>query len=198
MKRRTAVAAALCLGGGKFFDAHAIPRSAFSKDVRDFLELPESQIDTGRAALTFGREVYPRVDVATYSQQIDGMVREARFVVARYARQDDPESIIRALNTYLYKIYRVSYDNSPQSRNKRQNFFLHNVLDTREGNCLSIPMLYMAIAQRLGYPVYAVMVPDHSFLRFVDPRLKEQNIELSGGAGYSPDEEYAFSLNVSQ
>jgi tetratricopeptide (TPR) repeat protein len=42
------------------------------------------------------------------------------------------------------------------------------------------------------------MVPDHSFLRFVDPRLKEQNIELSGGAGYSPDEEYAFNLNVSQ
>lgn len=59
-------------------------------------------------------------------------------------------------------------------------------------------MLYMAIAQRLGYPVYGVTAPEHTFLRFVDSRLKEQNIELSSGAGYEPDEGYAFRLNISK
>ena len=42
------------------------------------------------------------------------------------------------------------------------------------------------------------MAPEHSFARFVDPSLKEQNIELSSGAGYSSDEDYAFKLNTSQ
>ncbi len=197
MKRRTALAAVLAVGAGMHRGANAIPRSVFSRDVRDIIELPEAQIDTGRAALTLGKEVYPHIDVEAYSRKIDVMVGEARFVLQRYARQDDPESIIRTLNTYYYKQWRVQYDQSPDVRSKRQHFFLHSILDTRQGNCMNIPMLYMTVAQRLGYPVYAVMAPDHSFVRFVDPRLKEQNIELSTDAGYSPDEDYAFKLNVS-
>ena len=178
--------------------AQAVPRTPFSREVSDILDLTEAQIDTGRVALAFGKEIYPHIDVDAYSRSIDVMVGDARAVLKRYSRQVDPESIIRALNTYYYKFYGIRYDNSPGARTKRQNFFLHNTLDTRQGNCLSIPMLYMAVAQRLGYPVYAVTAPDHSFVRFVDPRLKEQNIELSASAGYSPDEDYAFNLNISQ
>lgn len=197
MDRRIAL---VCMVGlGKVSSvAQAIPRTPFSREVRDILDLTEARIDTGRVALTFGKEVYPHIDVEAYSRRIDVMVGDARSVLQRCARQGDPESIIRALNTYYYKLYGIRYDNSADSRTKRQNFFLHNTLDTRQGNCLSIPMLYMAVAQRLGYPVYAVTAPDHSFVRFVDPRLKEQNIELSASAGYSPDEDYAFNLNISQ
>jgi tetratricopeptide (TPR) repeat protein len=61
-----------------------------------------------------------------------------------------------------------------------------------------MPMLYMAFAQRLGYPVYGVVVPDHTFVRFVDPRLRAQNIELTAEAGHEPDEGYAYRLNVSE
>jgi len=57
-------------------------------------------------------------------------------------------------------------------------------------------MLYMAVAQRLGYPVYPVIAPEHTFVRFVNSSLKEQNIELSSGAGYSTDEDYAYKLNI--
>ncbi|MEO5670689.1 MAG: transglutaminase family protein [Ramlibacter sp.] len=173
------------------------PRSAFSPDVQRQLQLPENKIDTGVAALTFGKEVYPHIDVQAYSRKIDDMVSEARFWLLRYARQNDPESIIRALNTYYHKSYGVRYDKSPDGRNKRENYFMHHILDTGEGQCLTIPMLYMAVAQRLGQPVFAVSAPEHYFLRFADPRLKEQNIELTGEAGYSSDEEYAFNLNVS-
>lgn len=58
-------------------------------------------------------------------------------------------------------------------------------------------MLYMVVAQRLGYPVYPVLAPEHQFVRFVDPAFERQNIELSAGAGYSTDAEYAYKLNVS-
>ena len=126
------------------------------------------------------------------------MAGEARRFVERYAPGGDPESIIRALNTYYYKSWRVHYDNSPGGRSKQENNFLHHTLDTREGQCITIPMLYMAFAQRLGYPVYGVIAPEHSFVRFVYPRLKQQNIELTAEAGFESDAGYAYNLNISQ
>ena len=98
--------------------------------------------------------------------------RKLERFVQRYAPRRDPESIIRALNTYYYKVWRVRYDNSPQGRTRQENNFLHHTLDTREGMCITIPMLYMAFAQRLGYPVYGVVAPEHTFVRFVDPQAQ--------------------------
>ena len=130
--------------------------SPFSLDVRALLELPEDKIDVGRAALTFGKEIYPAIDIGAYSRQIDAMAADAGHFILRYAPRGDPESIIRALNTYYYKSWRVRYDNSSEGRRRQENNFLHHTLDTRQGMCITIPMLYMAFAQRLGYPVYGV------------------------------------------
>jgi regulator of sirC expression with transglutaminase-like and TPR domain len=170
--------------------------SVFSPEVRKILALPEKQIDIGIAALTFAKEVYPEIDIAAYSLKIDMLADQARRTVLRYGKYD-PDSVIRALNTYYYRVHNVQYDKSPEGREKQENYFINAILDTKQGQCVTIPMLYTAIAQRLGYPVYPVMAPEHTFVRFVDPTLKEQNIELSGGAGYSSDEDYAFRLNIS-
>lgn len=67
------------------------------------------------------------------------------------------------------------------------------------GQCETLPMLYMAIAQRLGYPVYAVHAPEHSFLRYVDPSLPGGaiNIEVSGRQiSWLSDAGYAHWLNI--
>ena len=159
---------------------HAKARfTTFSKDVSALIELPVGKIDTGRAALSFAREIYPSVDIDACSLKIDAMAAHAGRLVGQYGRLNDPESTIRVLNSYYYRVWGVQYDNSPESRTRQENFFLHHTLETRRGSCVTIPMLYMAVAQRLGYPVYGVTAPEHSFVRFVDPRLKEQNIELS-------------------
>lgn len=64
--------------------------------------------------------------------------------------------------------------------------------------CITMPLLYAVIAQRLGYPVRVVIAPEHTFLRFDDPALKEKNIELSTShAGYESDAGYTYRLNIS-
>lgn len=169
---------------------------AFPPEIRKILSQPEDKIDTGLAALAFAKEIYPGINVATYSMRIDALAVEAKQTIDRYGKYD-PDSVIRALNSYYYRVYRVQYDKSPNGRAKQENYFINGILDTRKGQCITLPMLYMSIAQRLGYPVYSVMAPEHTFLRFVDPALKEQNIDLSSGAGYSPDKDYAYKLNIS-
>ncbi|GAA0705203.1 transglutaminase family protein [Dokdonella soli] len=178
-------------------NTHSPQLATFPRDIQKVLSLPEDQIDTGLAALTFAKEIYPYIDVAAYSSKIDELAEGARQFIARHGKHA-PDSVIRALDSYYYKVWGVQYDKAPNGRATQENYFINGILDRKLGQCVTIPMLYMAIAQRLGYPVYAVVAPEHNFVRFVDPTLREQNIELSGSAGYSSDAEYAYKLNISQ
>jgi len=170
---------------------------AFSESgyiVDDLITLQEGQIDIGLVALRLAKEVYPEIDIAEYSKKIDGIVVGVR-ALTRYST--DPDFRIRALNTYLYKHYKLEYDLSDPDAQKLENHFITGILDTKKGSCITMPLLYLAVAQRLGYPVYPVAAPSHLFLRYVDPKLKLQNIEATTGGGYVPDDEYQHVLKVS-
>ncbi len=163
-------------------------------DVKSLAKLSENEIDIGLSALVLAKEVFPAIDIQSYSTKIDTIVSAVR----EFTRGNtDPDFRVRALNTYLYKVFGMKYDlNDPHLRNI-QNRYLTGILDTRKGSCVSMPLLYASVAQRLGYPVYPVSVPQHIFLRYVDPKLEMQNIEATGGGGYSCDEEYVATLQIS-
>jgi regulator of sirC expression with transglutaminase-like and TPR domain len=182
------------------FAATALPLShsfaaGFVNDIDRLLALPERRIDIGIAALTLAKEVYPSLDVNAYSAKIDRMVEEARIITRG---RTDPDYRIRALNTYLYKSTGLQYDLSDPYVEKPENRYLNGILDTKKGSCVTMPLLYLAIAQRLGYPVYPVNVPYHLFLRYVDPTLEQKNIEATGGGGFIPDDEYKAVLQISK
>lgn len=164
-----------------------------SADVQKILMLPESKIDVGIAALTFAKEIYPEIDVATYSKKIDTLADEVKALTRG---KSDPDYQIRALNTVLYQREGYGYDRSAEAQDKTENFFLNGTLDTKHGTCISLPMLYMAVAQRLGLPVYPVEAPDHLFLRDTDPRISMQNIEATEGGGYSSDSAYIRDFKI--
>jgi len=58
------------------------------------------------------------------------------------------------------------------------------VIDQRRGTCVSLPVLYMALGYRLGYPIRAVTVPGHIFCRWENPATGERfNLEAAGAGG---------------
>lgn len=46
------------------------------------------------------------------------------------------------------------------------NVFLPGLLRTRAGTCVSLPMLYLAVAEQLGFPLHLVGVGQHRFVRW--------------------------------
>ena len=176
--------------------AHQSTASDFEKELSALLSLPDDKIDIGSAALILEKEIYPELDVDVYSALLDHTVARARTMTGDSA---SPDHRIRVLNTLLYKIIAIKYDFSDPNGDKNPRVrLLKGVLDTKKGNCASMTLLYLAIAQRLGYPVHAVYVPDHFFLRYVDPNLKEQNIEASSNGGYISDEKYIKEFQISE
>lgn len=169
-----------------------IAQTAIASDIDRLLELPESKIDIGIAALTLAKEFYPDLDISAYSTKIDVLVEKARLL-ARGTQ--DPEQRIRVLNTVLFRQAGFHYDREPFSRDKQEYYFLNGILDGKKGLCYTMPLLYTVVAQRLGYPIYPVTVPDHMFVRYVD-LFKAANIETTSGGKYFTDESYAENFAV--
>lgn len=165
--------------------ALAAQRAAVASDIDKLMALPEGKIDIGIAALTLAKEFYPNLDVAAYSAKIDALADKVRWM-ARGTQ--DPETRIRVLNTVLFRQEGFHYDRNPFSRAKEEYYFLNGILDTKQGICYTMPLLYVAVAQRVGYPIYPVAAPDHLFVRYADPTFKKQNIETTSGGKYFPDQ----------
>lgn len=59
------------------------------------------------------------------------------------------------------------------------NIFLTGLLRTRRGSCVSMPLIYLVIGRRLGFPVYLVAIGRHYFIRWEEPGFR-LNIERPG------------------
>lgn len=89
----------------------------------------------------------------------------------------------------------------PQIRGRREpsdvffsdskDVFIHGLLSgERRGTCSSLPVLYAAVAQRLGYPVNLASVAEHLYLRY-EQGTNHLNVDAAGeGFITHSDEEY--------
>jgi hypothetical protein len=64
--------------------------------------------------------------------------------------------------------------------------------DSRIGTCASLPVLYVAIGRRIGYPMHLVAAKEHLFARWDDGKGMCVNLEAANGGGFSsyPDSHY--------
>lgn len=162
--------------------------------VQHLLSLPEKGVDIWNASMALAKDAYPDLNVDYYNREFEKVVERIRRDTPPDA---DPERKIRTINTILYLKMGIAYD--PDERELKQavyNRYPFSILDRKRGNCYNLALLYIAVAQRLGYPIYPVSAPEHLFARYVDPTFKLQNIDPSGRGRYSPDEEYIRRLEI--
>lgn len=157
--------------------------------------LSEAKIDIGLAALTLAQEFSPALDVAAYSRKLDGL---AAAVLSRLRGSTDPVERTLAMREVLFREGGFHYDHHPSARTNQQNYLLDGLLDTKKGMCVTMPLMYVAVAQRLDYPVHAVCVPDHMFVRYVHRDFPELNVETTSGGKYFTDADYIRRFGVNQ
>jgi hypothetical protein len=85
---------------------------------------------------------------------------------------------------------------NPDFRDAR-DLFIHGMMGGPGGTCASMPVLYVAVGRRRGYPLKLVEAPGHLFFRWDDPEGKRfgvpevLNVEGAGdGIGFYPDDFY--------
>jgi len=103
---------------------------------------------------------------------------------------------VLALVTVLQQDFKVHYNPkrilSPDYSDPNDLFLQGLLSDRRQGTCVSMPVLYVAVGRRLGYPLKLVTSKAHVFARWESGDGKERfNIEATNeGLNCFPDEYY--------
>ncbi|KXH84905.1 hypothetical protein [Chryseobacterium kwangjuense] len=59
--------------------------------------------------------------------------------------------------------------------------FVSKLMNTNSGQCHSMPLLYLILAEQIGAEAYLVMSPNHSYIRFKDADGEMLSVELTNG-----------------
>ncbi len=157
--------------------------------VDGVLRLKEDQIDLGTAALVISRDWGTTKTLHTYRRKIDIIAEE---IQRRLEAKKIPANFlaIPEINKYLFDELGFK---TLTTADDPEDLFLHVVLDKKRGYCLSLSVLYLAIGERLGMPLYGVVVPGHFFVRYDDGQYR-YNIETTAQGALADEDHYLRSF----
>lgn len=116
--------------------------------------------DLLEAALMVARLDNADVDVASYVREVERMAGEAR---QRFTPDMGAPEKFAALRAYLFRDQ--GYHGSRTDYYNRANSYINETIDDREGLPITLSVLYIAVAQRLGLVVEGVGLPGHFVVR---------------------------------
>jgi regulator of sirC expression with transglutaminase-like and TPR domain len=140
-----------------------LKRAADSFAVLVGSHVEDERIDLATAALTIAQTEYPELDFTNYLSQMDDLAARVR---TRISELGDPGQTIPALNTVLFD--EEHFRGNQQDYYDVRNSFLNEVLDRRLGIPITLSLVYIEVARRVGFPLFGVGMPGHFLVKHYD------------------------------
>jgi regulator of sirC expression with transglutaminase-like and TPR domain len=149
-------------------------------------EKPEKQIDLFKCALLVARLDNPELDVESYRTELEEMATEiSRSIPPKATNAKKLERLI----AFLFK--ENGYHGSRSDYYNRANSYINEVIDDREGIPLTLSILFIELAQRIGIEgVAGVALPGHFMVQFAPKGEAPKYIDVFEG-GRTGDREQA-------
>jgi regulator of sirC expression with transglutaminase-like and TPR domain len=153
--------------------------------TQKLLDTSEDQVDFAQAKLTIDLIIDPSINSMKETMRLARMVDDVNAMgpfVTSMQKKD-------ALRAYIYepgewnRYQSFSYDLSDPRGTNLQSKLLATYMDTRKGNCISMPILFLSLGQKLGLDMTASTAPLHMFVKFTEDETGQTyNLEtVSGG-----------------
>ena len=88
-------------------------------------------------------------------------------------------ALVTVLQRHLGVHYYLPFNEGDYNATDSRNLFIHGVLNGHGGTCVTMPVLYVAIGRRLGYPLKLVEAYQHLFVRWDEAGGERFNIECT-------------------
>lgn len=170
--------------------------------VRAVIVVPEEQIDFAKAKLAVDRIVDRKLQPKKALAQIETM---RRAVLALAGPSPSEAQKLSALRKYLYDSGTwndrkpFGYDLADPYGAKISNKLLSNYLESRRGNCVSMPILLMILGNRLGLKMTLAVAPRHIFVKYTEAAsAKTYNLEATSGGYPARDAWYRQNMSMSE
>ncbi len=126
----------------------------------DLAGLADEQVPLLRSALLIAHDEYPDLDIAACEAQVDSHVESLREEVNQIA---SAPLKMQAINHRLFD--ELGYAGNHDEYYDPRNSYMNEVLTRRLGNPISLALVQMEVARRLGIPLDGVSFPGHFLVR---------------------------------
>jgi hypothetical protein len=164
----------------RFYKGHLI----WTRD--QLLELEPHEIDISRGLLIeqFNENVE---EIRQYEAGLDLMALQIRARLPQSATHEDQ---VREINNFIFQEMQFRFPpHSIYAKDVDLYTFLPSVMDSREGVCLGVSILYLCLAQRIGLPLEIITPPGHIYVRYRNG-VKITNIETTARGVNLPSDIY--------
>lgn len=124
--------------------------------------LPDNEFDLAEAVLALGQEVGAAADPAATLTELDRLAARAK---ADLPAKPDGQDYFDT----LYEIVLNRKSAEPFREDRAEDYDLSFTVARHKGSCLSVGILTLAVARRIGAPVSGAHCPSHFFLRYIPP-----------------------------
>ncbi len=157
--------------------AAAVHRQAVQAELIKALEGPEEKIDLFLAALLIAKLDNAELELEAYRRQLDSMARE---ITAKLPALADDAARLAALTKYLFA--ENGFHGSRGDFYNRANSYLNEVLDDREGLPITLSVLFLELAERIGLrSVSGYPLPGHFMVKYLPKGGEPQLIDVYEG-----------------
>ena len=132
------------------------------QQLAKLVRAPQSSFDIAECALIIAQQEYPNLDITGYLRQLNHLADRLR---ARLPADAGKPHVISMLNHFLFRElgYAGNFDNYYDPRNS----FLNDVMDRRIGIPITLSILYIEIARRVGVALQGISFPGHFLAKCV-------------------------------
>jgi serine protease Do len=157
--------------------AEAIHLSEVRSELAEELKKPEKEIDLFKSALLISKLDNPDLDVDAYREELSGMAAEIKRSLPESTK---PEQKLERLVEYLFR--ENGYHGSRSDYYNRANSYINEVIDDREGIPITLSILFMELAQRIGLDdISGVPLPGHFMVQYAPRGQTPKYIDVFEG-----------------
>jgi regulator of sirC expression with transglutaminase-like and TPR domain len=136
-------------------------------------------------------------DIAAARFSLDELTKRLREMAAGVRTSADK---LKVLKRFIYEEGTwnhnrpFAYDMTDPLGTKPANRYLHNYLSSRRGNCVTMPILFVILGQRIGLNLTLAEAPLHILVKYTDDDGAVWNLEPTSGGGFARDAWYRKEL----
>lgn len=137
---------------------------SLKEEFRRYAALADWEMDLETGVFLVARYGYPDLDPAPYVSELDRIAGE----IAKNLRDEMyMEDVVDVLNEHLFAVEGFRPEN--QRFYDPENSYINRVIERRTGIPITLSIVYLLVARRLGLPMSGVALPGHFLVRYDGP-----------------------------
>jgi regulator of sirC expression with transglutaminase-like and TPR domain len=114
-------------------------------------------------AIYVARFQFPDLNVGKINEQIESIRKDVWIEINSNLTALEK---VKILNYIIFDLHKFSRNNTDFY--SPQNSYINQVMETRKGNPISLAIVYLSVAWKLGLPIYGVNLPKNFILAYKD------------------------------